>query len=145
MAPLNNSSHERVQLKIAGYPDRAYYGKIDPGKVDTINLDFSRLYKDKDIQNTEKRAIDYTKRTSINLIGVKKEKNPEKKPHFYDVENLTLSYSLNETQHHDYEIENLIDQQNRSTVDYAFSFKPLTVEPFKETKAFKKSNYYKKK
>ncbi|WP_394331850.1 T9SS outer membrane translocon Sov/SprA [Flavobacterium sasangense] len=96
-----------------------------------------------DRSNIENRAIDYTKRTSINLIGVKKEKNPEKKPHFYDVENLTLSYSLNETQHHDYEIENLIDQQNRSTVDYAFSFKPLTVEPFKETKVFKKSNYYK--
>lgn len=62
LAPLNNSSNESVKLKIAGYPDRVYYGKIDPGKVDTINLDFSRLYKDKDIQNTEKRAIDYTKR-----------------------------------------------------------------------------------
>lgn len=62
LAPLNNSSDERVKLKIAGYPGRVYYGKIDPGKVDTINLDFSRLYKDKDIQNTEKRAIDYTTR-----------------------------------------------------------------------------------
>lgn len=62
LAPLNNSSDEKVKLKIAGYPDRIYYGKIDPSKVDTINLDFSRLYKDKDIQNTEKRAIDYTSR-----------------------------------------------------------------------------------
>jgi hypothetical protein len=62
LAPLNNSSDEKIKLKIAGYPNRVYYGKIDPGKVDTINLDFSRLYKDKDIQNTEKRAIDYTKR-----------------------------------------------------------------------------------
>jgi len=62
LAPLNNSSDERVKLKVAGYPNRVYYGKIDPGKVDTINLDFSRLYKDKDIQNTEKRAIEYTTR-----------------------------------------------------------------------------------
>ncbi|UGS22361.1 T9SS outer membrane translocon Sov/SprA [Flavobacterium cyclinae] len=93
--------------------------------------------------NIEERAIDYTKRTSFNLIGVKKEKNPEKKTHFYDVENLTLSYSLNETEHHDYEIENLIDKQNRTTVDYAYTFKPKTVEPFKNTKAFKKSGYYK--
>lgn len=62
LAPLNNASDERIKLKIAGYPDRVYYGKIDPGKVDTINLDFSRLYKDKDIQNTERRAIDYTRR-----------------------------------------------------------------------------------
>ena len=47
--------------------------------------------------NIQNRAIDYTKRTSINFIGVRKEKNSEKKSHFYDVENLTLSYSLNQT------------------------------------------------
>ncbi|WP_195983495.1 transcriptional regulator [Clostridium sp. D33t1_170424_F3] len=62
LAPLNNASNESIKLKIAGYPDRVYYGKIDPSKVDTINLDFSHLYKDRDIQNTERRAIDYTKR-----------------------------------------------------------------------------------
>ena len=62
LAPLNNSSNEIVKLKIAGYPGRIYYGKIDPSKVDTICLDFSALYKDKDIQMTERRAIDYTKR-----------------------------------------------------------------------------------
>jgi len=93
--------------------------------------------------NIENRAIDYTKRTSINLIGVRKEKNPEKKAHFYDVENLTLSYSLNQTEHHDYEIENLLDQQNRTSVDYAYTFKPLTFEPFKNSKMLKKSGYYK--
>jgi len=96
-----------------------------------------------DRANIENRAIDYTKRTSVNFIGVRKEKNPEKKAHFYDVENVTLSYSMNEMEHHDYEIESLEDKQNRSSVDYAYSFKPLTVEPFKNTKALKKSGYYK--
>ncbi|MFN7045554.1 MAG: cell surface protein SprA [Flavobacterium sp.] len=123
---------------------------------ETITPKYDPFYQDIELQqlldlttdsaersNIENRAIDYTKRTSINLIGVKKEKNQEKKPHFYDVENLTLSYSLNETQHHDYEIESLTDQQNRSTVDYAYSFKPLTIEPLKNNKALKKSNYYK--
>src|SRR5690554_1812743 len=66
LAPLNNSSDEKIKLKIAGYPGRVYYGKIDPGKVDTINLDFSKLYKDKDLQTTEKRAIDYTTRLLTN-------------------------------------------------------------------------------
>ncbi len=93
--------------------------------------------------NIENRAIDYTKRTSINFIGVKKNRAPEQKQHFYDVENLTLSYSYNETQHHDYEVENLLDQQNKSTVDYAYSFKPATFEPFKNSKTLKKSGYYK--
>lgn len=93
--------------------------------------------------NIEQRAIDYTKRTSFNLIGVKKEKNPEKKSRIYDVENLTLSYSLNETEHHDYEIENLTDKQNRTSVDYAYAFKSKPIEPFKDSKFFKKSGYYK--
>jgi hypothetical protein len=62
LAPLNNASDERVKLKVAGYPGRIYYGKIDPSKVDTISLDFSTLYKDLDIQSAEASAIDYTSR-----------------------------------------------------------------------------------
>lgn len=89
------------------------------------------------------RAIDYTKRTSINFIGVKKEKGENAKSRFYDVENLTLSYSFNEMLHHDFQIESLVDQQQKTTVDYAYSFKPLAIEPFKKNKFFKKSGYYK--
>lgn len=92
-------------------------------------------------ENIRTRAEDYTKRTSINFIGVKKERAPEQKQHFYDIENVTLSYSFNETFHRDYEIENSIDQQNRTSVDYAYSFKPKTIEPFKKSKKFK-SRYY---
>ena len=62
LAPMNNSSEDRIKIKVAGYPGRVYYGKIDPGKIDTLNLDFSALYKDKDIQTSESRAIDYTQR-----------------------------------------------------------------------------------
>lgn len=91
----------------------------------------------------ENRAIDYTKHRSVNFIGVKKDRAPEQKQHFYDVENLTLSYSYNQTEHHDYEIEDLIDKQNRSAVDYAYTFKPYTFEPFKNSKKLGKSNYYK--
>lgn len=62
LSPLNNSSDERVKLKIAGYPGRVYYGRIDPGKVDTICLDFAELYKSHDIQSAESAAIDYSTR-----------------------------------------------------------------------------------
>ncbi|MGX7667172.1 T9SS outer membrane translocon Sov/SprA [Flavobacterium pedocola] len=94
-------------------------------------------------KNIENRAIDYTKRTSINFIGVKKERAPEQKQHFYDPENLTLSYSYNEMEHHDFQIEQLLDQQVRTSADYAHTFKPKAVEPFKNTKFFKKSSYWK--
>lgn len=62
LAPLNNSSDERVKLKIAGYPGRVYYGKIDPGKIDTVCLDFAELYRSRDVQTAELSAVDYTTR-----------------------------------------------------------------------------------
>ncbi|MEZ4854031.1 MAG: cell surface protein SprA [Flavobacterium sp.] len=92
--------------------------------------------------NIENRAIDYTKRRSINFIGVKKDRAAEQKQHFYDVENITLSYSYNQTEQHNYEVEDLIDKQNRTAVDYAYTFKPVTVEPFKNSKKIGKNKYY---
>lgn len=93
--------------------------------------------------NIKSRAIDYTKRTSINFIGVRKERRPEQKQHIYDPENFTFSQSINEVERHDFEIENYIDQQVNSSVDYAFTFQPKSVEPFKNTKFMKKSTYWK--
>nr|WP_294774262.1 cell surface protein SprA [uncultured Flavobacterium sp.] len=93
--------------------------------------------------NIRDRAIDYTKRKSINFIGVKKDRAPEQKQRIYDPENLTLSYSYNEVEKHNYEIEDYIDQQVSTSVDYTYSFKPKAIEPFKKNKFFKKSDYWK--
>jgi cell surface protein SprA len=118
--------------------------KYDPYYQDIELQQLLDLTTDADAKaNIENRAIDYTKRTSINFIGVKKNRAPEQKQHFYDVENVTLSYSYNETNHHDYEVESLLDQQNKSSVDYAYSFKPVTLEPFKKSQKLKKNGYYK--
>jgi DNA-binding transcriptional ArsR family regulator len=62
LSPLNNSSNEAVKLKVAGYPGRIYYGKIDPGKADTISLDFSDLYEASEVQEMEKSASNYAAR-----------------------------------------------------------------------------------
>ncbi len=94
-------------------------------------------------ENLRNRAIDYTKRKSINFIGVKKERAPEQKPHIYDVENVTLSYSYNQVNHHDYEIENLLDQQVRVGADYTYAFQSKPVEPLKNVEFMKKSQYWK--
>lgn len=65
LAPLNNASNEAIKLKVAGYPGRVYYGRIDPGKVDTISLDFVDLYETSEVQEMERAAIDYTQRLLI--------------------------------------------------------------------------------
>lgn len=62
LSPLNNSSNETVKLKVAGYPGRVYYGKIDPGKADTIGIDFSDLYEASEVQEMERTASDYAHR-----------------------------------------------------------------------------------
>ena len=93
--------------------------------------------------NISNRAIDYTKRKSINFIGVRKQRGPEQKQHIYDPENLTFSQSYNEVERHDFEIDEYKDQQVNTGVDYTYSFKPKSVEPFKKTVFLKKSDYWK--
>ena len=104
-------------------------------------IDITSNQEEKD--NIRNRAIDYTKRRSINFIGVKKERGEKQKSHVYDPENLTLSYSYNEVKRHDFEIESYLDKQVNTTVDYAYSFQPKPFEPFKKVKVFKKSDYWK--
>ncbi|NDP26887.1 MAG: cell surface protein SprA [Flavobacterium sp.] len=93
--------------------------------------------------NYKNRAVDYTKRKSINFIGVRKERGTEQKQKIYDPENFTLSQSYNEVEHHDFEIEQFTNQESNTAVDYAYSFQPKPIEPFKKSKFTKKSTYWK--
>ena len=79
---------------------------------------------------------DYTKRTSISFINVKKNRNPNstKKPKFYDVENVSVSYAHNKEFHRDYNIESYINETVTASAGYNFSFQSEFIEPFKESK-----------
>ena len=94
-------------------------------------------------ENIRTRAVDYTKRRSINFIGVRKDRAPEQKPHVYDVENFTFSQSYNQVERHDYEVESYLDEQSNTAVNYAYTFQPKEVVPFKKTSFMKKSEYWK--
>lgn len=93
--------------------------------------------------NLENRAIDYTKRKSINFIGVRKDRGPEQKQRIYDIENFTFSHSYNQVDRHNYEIDNFVDLQTRTVIDYAYSFKSKPIEPLKKVKLISKSQYWK--
>jgi hypothetical protein len=62
LAPLNNWSNELIKFKVAGYPGRLYFGKIDQTKIDEIYLDLFRLYGSSDVTSMEDKAIDFTRR-----------------------------------------------------------------------------------
>ncbi len=71
VAPLNNISEDFVKFKIAVYPNRFYYGKLDNQKIDEINLDFyGALYSYKNISKMEDIAVDYIKRLIENRFKV---------------------------------------------------------------------------
>lgn len=91
----------------------------------------------------ESQAVDYTRRQSINFIGVRKERTADKTPRIYDVENLTLSYSYNQVDHHDYEIEDFLDQMVRAGATYSHNFGKNTWEPFRKNDSIFKGKYWK--
>ena len=92
----------------------------------------------------EEQSINYTKRQSINFIGVRKNRNQESEatPMPYDIENFTFSYTYNEEEHHDFEIESAMDQSVRlgGTYDYSFNNKPI--EPFKKSDSLFMGKYW---
>ncbi len=81
---------------------------------------------------------DYTKRKSISFFNVKKNRNPQstKKPKFYDVENLAVSYAYNEESHRDYNIERYSNKNVKASASYNFNFDSKYIEPLKNVKAF---------
>jgi cell surface protein SprA len=80
-------------------------------------------------------ARDYTKRRSLNLINVRKDRvDTEKKQRIYDIENVSVSYAYNDTYHRDYNVEKFKDQNVRASATYNYSFKPKSFEPLKNWK-----------
>lgn len=91
-----------------------------------VSTDPTVANKDEILEQSE----DYTKRTSFNLIGVRKDRGEEADANFYDIENFTFNYSYNETEHRDFEIASLRDQSVNAGFVYNHAFKPLEVAPF---------------
>lgn len=118
-----------------------------------ITPEYDEFYRDIKLQtqldNTSNRDSilkvneNYTKRKSINFIGVRKNRTGDSKPRFYDVENLTFNYSYNKEEHRDFEIENALNQQVRAGVNYAYSFEPKSIEPFKKNDSLFTGKYWK--
>ncbi len=124
--------------------------------VELITPEYDQQYQDIPLQtridNAEtseeadiirEQSEDFTKRQSINFIGVKKNRTGDSKPRFYDVENLTFNYSYNKEIHRDFEVENAENKQLRTGVNYAYNFQPISIEPFKKNDSLFTGKYWK--
>lgn len=114
-----------------GISEQIITPEFDP-VYDDLKLDDRIAAADtpEDAAEIQEQAEDYTKRTSINFIGVRKNRGEEAEENFYDIENFTFNYSYNETDHRDFEIANLRDQNVKAGFVYSHSFEPLPLEPF---------------
>jgi cell surface protein SprA len=89
------------------------------------------------------QAINYTKRKSISLIGVRKNSNGKGKNRFYKPENFDFSYAYNELEHRDYEIEKQQEMNLILGANYGYSFNSKSIEPFRNIKYFNSKKYWK--
>ncbi len=127
------------------------YGRSEELITPQYDPEFQDIELQTRIDNTEDQAekdiiknqsVDYTKRQSLNFIGVRKERTGESKPKVYDVENLTASFSYNQTDHHDFEVEDALEQTVRAGATYNYNFTPKPVEPFKKNDSIFRGKYW---
>ena len=85
----------------------------------------------------ENRSTEYTKRQSISVIGLRKERVGQKVPKPYDIENFNFSSTYNQTDHRDFEIEESLDQTFNLNGTYNYSFAPFEIAPLKKVKLLK--------
>ena len=91
-------------------------------------------------QAIEQQSIDFTKRKSVSMIGVRKTGSPTKQ-RFYNIENFDVSYAYNEIEHRDFEIEDQVNKTLRLGVNYGHNFKSFEINPLRKVKLFSRKNY----
>ena len=104
-------------------------------RLDTAERDSKR-------DSIKNQSVDYTKRKSVSLIGIRKNISGGGKRRFYSPENFDFSYAYNELKHRDYEIEMQEEFNLLLGTNYGHSFSPKSIEPFKKVKFFNRKKYW---
>jgi cell surface protein SprA len=123
-----------------------YYGyslgiinpEYDPFNPDIKLNDYSLEEK----QKKAKAGQDFTQRKSINFTNVRKEANPDKKPHFWNISNFAVNYGYSELFKHDFNLEFDRTKTWKTGLTYNYSFTAKPIEPFKKVKFMQKSKWW---
>ncbi|MDL5513884.1 cell surface protein SprA [Arenibacter sp. M-2] len=127
-----------------GISEQMITPEFDP-VYDDLKLDdrIAAAETPEDAEAIKQQGEDYTKRTSVNFIGVGKDRGEEAEANFYDIENFTFNYSYNEVNHRDFEIDELRDQNVVTGFVYNHNFKPAPIEPFAKKDSLFTGKYWK--
>jgi cell surface protein SprA len=113
-----------------------------------ITPQFDPVFVDLELDNADdllvERAENYTKRQSLSIIGLRKERmNNERTPLPIDIENFTFSGNYNQVNHRDFQISESLEQNVDVSANYQYNLPDLSIEPFKEVNFLDKSDYFK--
>lgn len=119
---------EKAGMKIP--VNYSYTQTVEDPKYNPLDNDV--LFKDDAKKNQLKKIIrTYTRQRSLGVMNMHKERtNSDKKPKFYDVENLSLTAIYNDSYYRDIYTKKNLRQNLKAYLDYNFNFKPWSIKPF---------------
>ncbi|WP_018675287.1 cell surface protein SprA [Riemerella columbina] len=119
---------EKAGMKIP--VNYSYSQSIEDPKYNPLNDDvlFSEDPKKEELKQVVRT---YTQQRSIGVVNMRKERiNTERKPKFYDVENLSVTAMYNDDYYRDIYTKKNYRQNLKAYLDYNFNFKPWVIRPF---------------
>ena len=141
---LPESSGVKVPLYL-GYSEQVINPQFDPLNPDIEWEDATRALTKEERKERLKQLHTYTRRRSINVTNVHKERaaGGSGKEHFYDVENLSLSYAYGDQEYHDVNTQYENTRTYRGSLAWQHTPKPRPVKPFENVGFIGKSKWTK--
>lgn len=145
---LPQESGVKVPLYV-GYSEQIINPQFDPLNPDIQWDDATRALTAQERKDRLKQLRTYTRRRSINVTNVHKErggggdKGGASKEHFWDVENLSLSYAYGDQEYHDVTTAYENTRTYRGSLAWQHNPKPIALKPFENAGFIGKSKWTK--
>ncbi|WP_426275978.1 cell surface protein SprA [Chryseobacterium sp. S-02] len=108
----------------------SYSQTIEDPKYNPLDTDVE-FNKAANKAELKKVARTYTQQRSIGVVNMHKERvNQNKKPKFYDIENVSMTAVYNDDYYRDIYTKKNYRQYFRGYIDYNYTFKPWVIRPF---------------
>jgi cell surface protein SprA len=140
---LPEKSNVRVPMFI-GYSEQVINPQFDPLNPDIEFNEITRTLTPEERRQRIKESRTYERRRSINFTNVRKDRGQGAgNEHFWDVENLSFTYSYSDREYYDINTALENTRMYRGSIGYLHNPKPRPIEPFKGIGFVSKSKWMK--
>jgi len=126
---LPEEAKVRVPLYL-GYSEQISNPQFDPLSPDITFDDATRALSREERKERLKVSRTYTRRRSVNLTNVRKERGQGSKEQFFDVENLSFTYAYSDQEYYDINTAYENTRTYRGSIGYLHTPKPRPIQPF---------------